>query len=142
MEFSGDQYGARFIQRELETANSDEKDQVYRELMTNTVQLMTDVFGNYVIQKFFEHGNQSQKRGLANQMKSHVVVLSCQMYGCRVVQKVRPAAILDLCFRLLTHAGSGTHPDGPTSAADWGTSAQRPQMCQGSKREPCGPESF
>ena len=56
--------------------------------MTNTVQLMTDVFGNYVIQKFFEHGNQSQKRGLANQMKGHVVVLSCQMYGCRVVQKV------------------------------------------------------
>lgn len=64
--------------------------------MTNTVQLMTDVFGNYVIQKFFEHGNQSQKRGLANQMKTHVVVLSCQMYGCRVVQKVRPAATLDL----------------------------------------------
>ncbi len=98
MEFSGDQYGARFIQRELETANSDEKDQVYRELMTNTVQLMTDVFGNYVIQKFFEHGNQSQKRGLANQMKGHVVVLSCQMYGCRVVQKVGPVEPVGFAF--------------------------------------------
>ena len=69
--------------------------------MTNTVQLMTDVFGNYVIQKFFEHGNQSQKRGLANQMKGHVVVLSCQMYGCRVVQKVGPAepVVFDLTSR-------------------------------------------
>ena len=68
--------------------------------MTNTVQLMTDVFGNYVIQKFFEHGNQSQKRGLANQMKSHVMVLSCQMYGCRVVQKVGPVVSLGFCFSL------------------------------------------
>lgn len=122
MEFSGDQYGARFIQRELETANSDEKEQVYRELMTNTVQLMTDVFGNYVIQKFFGHGNQSQKRGLANQMKGHVVVLSCQMYGCRVVQKVRLNDNLPSYF-LLIFAGSRTHPNRPTSAADWGTSA-------------------
>lgn len=101
VEFSGDQYGARFIQRELETANSDEKDQVYRELMTNTVQLMTDVFGNYVIQKFFEHGNQSQKRGLANQMKSHVVVLSCQMYGCRVVQKALEHILTDQQAQLI-----------------------------------------
>lgn len=69
--------------------------------MTNTVQLMTDVFGNYVIQKFFEHGNQSQKRGLANQMKSHVMVLSCQMYGCRVVQKVGPFGCLRFCFSLI-----------------------------------------
>ena len=141
MEFSGDQYGARFIQRELETANSDEKDQVYRELMTNTVQLMTDVFGNYVIQKFFEHGNQSQKRGLANQMKGHVVVLSCQMYGCRVVQKVGFVASLDLSFSL-TSAGFGTHPNRPTSATDWGASAQRSQVRKGSKWEPCGSESF
>ena len=78
--------------------------------MTNTVQLMTDVFGNYVIQKFFEHGNQSQKRGLANQMKGHVVVLSCQMYGCRVVQKVGPDAYVD-AGPLLTVVGSGTHSD-------------------------------
>lgn len=88
MEFSGDQHGSRFIQKELETANSDEKDQVFRELMSNSIQLMVDVFGNYVIQKFFQHGNQSQKRSLANQMKNRVLELSCQMYGCRVVQKV------------------------------------------------------
>lgn len=89
VEFSGDQHGSRFIQLKLETANSDEKDQVFREIHPNSIQLMTDVFGNYVIQKFFEHGNQGQKKILANQMKNHVLTLSLQMYGCRVVQKVR-----------------------------------------------------
>jgi hypothetical protein len=88
VEFSGDQHGSRFIQQKLETANSDEKDQLFREIEPNAIQLMKDVFGNYVIQKFFEHGNQVQKKGLAAQMKGKVVDLSVQMYACRVVQKV------------------------------------------------------
>ena len=102
VEFSGDQHGSRFIQQKLETANSDEKDQVFRELLPNSRQLMTDVFGNYVIQKFFEHGNQAQKKLLANQMRNHVLALSMQIYGCRVVQKVSrwrsvPGIVTDVC---------------------------------------------
>ncbi|KAL9029054.1 MAG: hypothetical protein Q9196_002662 [Gyalolechia fulgens] len=95
VEFSGDQHGSRFIQQKLETANSDEKDQAFREILPNAMQLMTDVFGNYVIQKFFEHGNQSQKKILANQMKGHVLALSLQMYGCRVVQKALEHILTD-----------------------------------------------
>ncbi|KAI1107210.1 ARM repeat-containing protein [Jackrogersella minutella] len=87
VEFSGDQHGSRFIQEKLQTANSDEKDQVFREIEPNTLQLMKDVFGNYVIQKFFEHGNQVQKKIIAAQMKGRVAELSTQMYACRVVQK-------------------------------------------------------
>ncbi|KAI1094504.1 ARM repeat-containing protein [Rostrohypoxylon terebratum] len=87
VEFSGDQHGSRFIQEKLQTANSDEKDQVFREIEPNTLQLMKDVFGNYVIQKFFEHGNQVQKKIIAAQMKGKVAELSTQMYACRVVQK-------------------------------------------------------
>ena len=90
MEFSGDQHGSRFIQQKLETANSDDKDQVFREIEPNSVQLMKDVFGNYVIQKFFEHGNQVQKKIIAGKMKGKVAELSTQMYACRVVQKVSP----------------------------------------------------
>ena len=89
VEFSGDQHGSRFIQSKLEAANSDEKDQAFREIEPNAIQLMRDVFGNYVIQKFFEHGNQVQKKILAGVMKGKMVDLSCQMYSCRVVQKVR-----------------------------------------------------
>ena len=89
VEFSGDQHGSRFIQMKLETANSDEKDQVFREIEPNAMQLMKDVFGNYVVQKFFEHGNQMQKKMLAEKIKSKMVDLSLQVYACRVVQKVR-----------------------------------------------------
>lgn len=87
-EFSGDQHGSRFIQSKLETANSEEKERVFREIYPESLQLMQDVFGNYVIQKFFEHGDQSQKKALANKMKGNMLQLSLQMYGCRVVQKV------------------------------------------------------
>ncbi|EME48060.1 hypothetical protein DOTSEDRAFT_69859 [Dothistroma septosporum NZE10] len=86
-EFSGDQHGSRFIQTKLETANSDEKDRVFREIEPNAIPLMTDVFGNYVIQKFFEHGDMSHKKILAKKMQDQVYSLSKQMYGCRVVQK-------------------------------------------------------
>ena len=94
VEFSGDQHGSRFIQQKLETANSEEKQLVFDEILPNALQLMTDVFGNYVIQKFFEHGNQIQKQILAKQMEGHVLSLSLQMYGCRVVQKVIPIHIV------------------------------------------------
>lgn len=96
VEFSGDQHGSRFIQQKLETANSDEKEQVFREIRGDALQLMTDVFGNYVVQKLFEHGNQTQKKALANQMKGHILMLSNQMYGCRVVQKVNFIPVLTL----------------------------------------------
>lgn len=90
VEFSGDQHGSRFIQEKLQSANSDEKDQVFVEIEVNALQLMKDVFGNYVIQKFFEHGNQVQKKIIAGKMKGKVAELSTQMYACRVVQKVSP----------------------------------------------------
>ena len=93
VEFSGDQHGSRFIQLKLETANSVEKDQVFREIEPNAIQLMKDVFGNYVIQKFFEHGSQVQKKMLAEKMKGKVISLSLQVYACRVVQKVNIISI-------------------------------------------------
>ncbi|PGH17245.1 hypothetical protein AJ80_04887 [Polytolypa hystricis UAMH7299] len=95
VEFSGDQDGSRFIQQKLETANSDEKDQVFSEIQPNALQLMQDVFGNYVVQKIFEHGNQTQKKILAKQMRGHIQSLSLQMYGCRVVQKALEHILAD-----------------------------------------------
>jgi mRNA-binding protein PUF3 len=88
VEFAGDQHGSRFIQQKLETANSEVKEKIFKELESNSLQLMQDVFGNYVIQKFFEHGDQTQKKILAGKMKGHVSALANQMYACRVVQKV------------------------------------------------------
>ncbi|XP_038891883.1 pumilio homolog 4 isoform X2 [Benincasa hispida] len=87
IEFSMDQYGSRFIQQKLETANVDEKTEIFPEIIPHARTLMTDVFGNYVIQKFFEHGTVNQRKELADQLSGHVLPLSLQMYGCRVIQK-------------------------------------------------------
>ncbi|KAJ4325337.1 mRNA binding protein puf3 [Fusarium piperis] len=87
VEFSGDQQGSRFVQSQIDSANSDEKDRIFREIEPNAVQLMKDLFGNYVIQKFFDHGSQVQKSILADKMKGKMVDMSIQMYSCRVVQK-------------------------------------------------------
>lgn len=48
---SMDQYGSRFIQQKLETANVEEKTKIFPEIIPHARTLMTDVFGNYVIQK-------------------------------------------------------------------------------------------
>ena len=98
VEFAGDQHGSRFIQQKLESANSEVKESVFRELEENALQLMQDVFGNYVIQKFFEHGDQIQKKILVGKMKGHVLELANQMYACRVVQKVPSFCFLHLGF--------------------------------------------
>ncbi|KAG5971443.1 hypothetical protein E4U58_007538 [Claviceps cyperi] len=95
VEFSGDQAGSRFLQNRLDTANSEEKDHVYREIEPNALQLTKDVFGNYIVQKIFEHGNQVQKRVLADKMKGKIVDLSVQLYACRVVQKAIEHVLVD-----------------------------------------------
>lgn len=101
-EFSGDQHGSRFIQTKLESANSDDKERVFKEIEPNAIQLMTDVFGNYVIQKFFEHGDQRHKKILASKMKGEVLTLSLQMYGCRVVQKALDHVLVDQQHELVS----------------------------------------
>ncbi|CAK7211922.1 mRNA binding protein puf3 [Sporothrix curviconia] len=95
VEFSGDQHGSRFIQSKLETANSDDKEHIFREISANALVLMRDVFGNYVVQKFFEHGSQVQKKYLAEQMRGKMVELSTQAYACRVVQKALEHILVD-----------------------------------------------
>ncbi|KAF8910948.1 armadillo-type protein [Gymnopilus junonius] len=88
IEFSGDQYGSRFIQQNLQAASYEEKQKIFDEIVPSKAdQLIKDVFGNYVIQKFFEFGSQAQKDILANIVQKQVISLSLHIYGCRVVQK-------------------------------------------------------
>ncbi|CAN8096452.1 unnamed protein product [Discula destructiva] len=87
VEFAGDQQGSRFLQEKIPTANSDDRQRVFDEIMVNANALMVDVFGNYVIQQLFQHGTMVQKKLLAARMKDNVVQLSMQLYGCRCVQE-------------------------------------------------------
>ncbi|KAJ0626497.1 putative armadillo-like helical, nucleic acid binding NABP, pumilio domain-containing protein [Helianthus annuus] len=101
VEFSADQYGSRFIQQKLETATTEEKNMVFKEIFPQALTLMTDVFGNYVIQKFFEHGMPAQRRELAGKLLGHVLTLSLQMYGCRVIQKAIEVVDLDQKIKMV-----------------------------------------
>jgi len=93
--FSTDQHGSRFIQQKLEYCNPEEKESVFKEVISYASKLMIDVFGNYVIQKFFEHGTLEQRRQLGEQLNGQVLSLSLQMYGCRVIQKALEVIELD-----------------------------------------------
>ena len=87
IEFSKDQHGSRFLQKELEVVDSDVVQLVFEEIEPVAFNLMTDVYGNYVIQKFFDFGTDEQRMLLASKLQGNVVSLSLHLYGCRVIQK-------------------------------------------------------
>lgn len=87
VEFSKDQHGSRFLQKELEVVDSDMIQLVFEEVMPAVCSLMIDVYGNYVVQKFFDFGTDEQRILLTRKLRGNVVPLSLHLYGCRVVQK-------------------------------------------------------
>ena len=87
MDFSRDQYGSRFLQREMEVAGVPALQMVFEEVLPVIENLMVDAYGNYVVQKFFDFGTNDQKELLANRLQGHVLLLSTHSYGCRVIQK-------------------------------------------------------
>ncbi|KAL8191556.1 hypothetical protein R6Q57_028287 [Mikania cordata] len=101
VEFCGDQHGSRFIQQKLEVCSIEEKESVFKEVLPNASNLITDVFGNYVIQKFFEYGSGEQRRELAYQLQGQILPLSMQMYGCRVIQKALDVIELEQKIKLV-----------------------------------------
>ncbi|KAL1877424.1 mRNA binding protein puf3 [Diaporthe australafricana] len=84
-DFAGDQQGSRFLQEKIPTANSEDKQRVFDEILVNANQMMTDVFGNYIVQKLFEFGTLVQKKLLASKMQGNVVDLSMNIYGCCIL---------------------------------------------------------
>lgn len=109
VEFAGDQQGSRFLQEKIPTANSDDRQRVFDEIMVNANALMVDVFGNYVIQQLFQHGTMVQKKQLAAKMKDNVVQLSMQLYGCRCVQEVSSIDSILRATMLTPFAGTSVH---------------------------------
>lgn len=87
LEFCRDQYGSRFVQKELATAADPDKEVIFDEIKDCTLELSNDVFGNYVIQKFFEFGTKDQIDFLVNTFSGKIKELSMQMYACRVIQR-------------------------------------------------------
>ncbi|KAK7059557.1 armadillo-type protein [Favolaschia claudopus] len=115
VEFSADQLGSRFIQKQLQTASRTEVKGVFDEIYpSDALHLMQHPFGNYVIQNLFERGTQREKTSLASLMKHNVLHLSCSPYGYRVVQK----AIESILPEHQASLGEELQPDIITCALD------------------------
>ncbi len=87
VEFSKDQSGSRFLQKQLEVVNTDLIQLVFVEVLPVVSDLVIDVYGNYVIQKIFDFGTDEQKIVMASKLLDYIIPLSLHLYGCRVVQK-------------------------------------------------------
>ena len=60
-----DSLGSRFLQERLIQASAtEEKNLIFKEILANLYQMVTNPFGNYVVQKFFEIGTPEQKHTL------------------------------------------------------------------------------
>lgn len=91
--FAKDQFGSRFIQRQLEDENipQEDKNNLFNELVPYLPALCKDVFGNYVIQKLLEIkvGTKEQHNLIyTTAVKGNMFELAKHMYGCRVIQKL------------------------------------------------------
>ena len=86
-EFSKDQDGSRFIQRQMEVAPDDVKFMIIQELVNHADILTKDVFGNYVIQKALEYGTVDQRISIVERLMGNIPELTLHTYACRVVQK-------------------------------------------------------
>ncbi|KNH09570.1 triosephosphate isomerase [Perkinsela sp. CCAP 1560/4] len=86
-EFSKDQDGSRFIQRQMEAAPDDVRFMIVQELVHHANTLTKDVFGNYVIQKALEYGTVDQRISIVERLLGNIPELTLHTYACRVVQK-------------------------------------------------------
>ena len=86
-EFSKDQDGSRFIQRQMEVAPDNVKFMIIQELVNHADVLTKDVFGNYVIQKALEFGTVDQRISIVQRLTGNIPELTLHTYACRVVQK-------------------------------------------------------
>eukprot|EP00759_Apiculatamorpha_spiralis_P058987 PhF_6_TR955/c2_g1_i1/m.1786/K17943/PUM; pumilio RNA-binding family len=99
VEFSKDQEGSRFIQRQTDVATNEARAMVADEVVPVARDLTMDVFGNYVVQKTLEYGTEAVCKKIINALLGDILTLTLHTYGCRVVQ--RALEVADRPLRLL-----------------------------------------
>ncbi|CCH60204.1 hypothetical protein TBLA_0C04040 [Henningerozyma blattae CBS 6284] len=83
-----DQYGCRFLQKQLDVLGKEAADIIFNETKDHTVELMTDSFGNYLIQKLLERITLEQRIIIANISSPHFVEIALNPHGTRALQKL------------------------------------------------------
>lgn len=92
LQLATDQFGCRFLQKKLESNNSDEstlvRDLMFSQIKSSFLTLILDPFGNYLIQKLCEYLTIDQKTTLIQSIFPHVFKISINQYGTRSLQKI------------------------------------------------------
>ena len=102
VEFSKDQLGSRFIQKQMDVAGRDVVRRVVGRIIRHGRGLMSDVFGNYVMQKCLEVCSAEQRQAIVAEMRGHVLELALQMCGCRVVQRALETSPLETKLQIVS----------------------------------------
>jgi hypothetical protein len=83
-----DQYGCRFLQRELEHRKPAEIHAVWLETHQHVVELMMDPFGNYLCQKLLEFCTEEERTALVENAARDMVRIALNQHGTRALQKM------------------------------------------------------
>ncbi|OBA25454.1 ARM repeat-containing protein [Hanseniaspora valbyensis NRRL Y-1626] len=87
---SKDQYGCRYLQKQLENDTEDKKflETIFQKLLTNYQELSIDPFGNYLLQKIVEYLDEPSLELLILELKPNLYSISKNQYGTRSLQKI------------------------------------------------------
>ncbi|CAL9737841.1 pumilio homology domain family member 4 [Monosporozyma servazzii] len=83
-----DQYGCRFLQKQLDVGGKEAADIIFEETKDHTIELMTDSFGNYLIQKLIERVTLEQRKELSTIAAPFFVDIALNAHGTRALQKL------------------------------------------------------
>lgn len=83
-----DQFGCRFLQKQLDLLGKEAADIIFKETKDHTVELMTNSFGNYLIQKLLEIVTVEQRIVITKIAAPHFVEIALNPHGTRALQKL------------------------------------------------------
>src|SRR5271167_4772116 len=89
IEVATHKHGCCVFQRCIDHANEQQGEQLYKELIKNTIALSQDQFGNYVLQYILDKPD-TNLAPLIRQFQNHVVQLSKAKFSSNVIEKVQP----------------------------------------------------
>ncbi|KAJ1657213.1 hypothetical protein IWQ61_003348 [Dispira simplex] len=83
-----DQFGCRFLQKQLEEDPENNVSPIFEEVFPYLSELMVDPFGNYLCQKLMEHCDDEQRTRIVEKVAPDLLSISLNMHGTRAVQKM------------------------------------------------------
>lgn len=87
---SKDQYGCRYLQKQLENDTADKQylNIIFKNLLTNYQELAVDPFGNYLLQKIVDYLDEPSLELLILELQPNLYSISKNQFGTRSLQKI------------------------------------------------------